>query len=116
VATLHILGIVLRMISPHPATNPLIPSDALTEIQQDRPRRVRFLALLVVLDDLRRQSRRAVALFAADSLGVVGLIAMHPSEDRRIVPVSQAGRILRANHVHAMLLKRGQLLIGRPSP
>ena len=52
------------------------------------------LSLLVVLDDLRRQDRRAVALAAAKRLGVVRLVAVHPADDGRIVLVRQPDGVL----------------------
>ena len=63
VAAFHILGIVLE-VRPRPAAVPLVVGHPLPQVQQDGPCRVLGLELLVVVHDLRRRDRRAVAAAA----------------------------------------------------
>src|SRR6185369_3084016 len=112
VAALYVFGVVLGMVPPDTATDVIVPRHALPEIEQHRARRVGGADTLVVLRDLLRQNRRAVAFALAERLRVVRLIAVHPSHDDRMVLVLQPAAVLRADHGHAGPLQIREL-IGR---
>src|SRR5580765_1769183 len=104
------------MISPHAATDVLVPGNALSEIQEHGPRRIGFLSLLIVLIDLRRRDRRTIIFLTADSLGIVRFVAVHPADDRGIVLVREPRGVLWADDVHSMLFESRELLVRRSAP
>src|SRR5262245_51833159 len=101
VATLDIFGIIFGMIAADAAPDVVVPGYALSHVQQNGARRIVLLAPLVVLDDLCRRNGRTITFLAANALRVVGFVTVHPGDDRRIVFVGEAGRILRADDAHA---------------
>src|SRR5262249_48590791 len=94
VAAFDIVGVIFVMIAAHAAADPVIPGDALAEIEQYGTRRVRFFDALIRFDDLGGGDGRTVTLAAGQFLGVVRLVAVHPADDGSVVLVLQSDGVL----------------------
>src|SRR5262249_13402446 len=116
VAALEVLRVVLGVVGPHAPAVPAVPRHALAQIEHHRALWIGLSDLAVTLDDPLRRDRRPVPLPPAERLGVVGLIAVHPADDRRPLLESQRSFALPADQPDAGPVQRLELLLGRPPP
>ena len=116
VAAVDVFRIILGMIATHATADVVVPGDALTKIQQHRSRRIGGSYPLIVANDDLWQDRRPIAAPLSKGLSVVGLVAVHPADNDRVVLLLQSERVLIADHRHPNLCQSRKLFLIRPFP
>ena len=116
VAALDVFGIVLGMVAANAAANPVVPGNPLAEVDHDRTGGIHGAHALVILDNGGGENWRAVALAAAEGLGVVRFILVHPAGDDGVVFEAERQLIQTTDHRHVGALQFLKLRGGWPLP
>src|ERR1041385_970604 len=98
------------MVAARTAAVPSVPRHALTEVQQDRTRRIGRPQAFVVGKNLLRRNRWAIPFAIAKGLGVVWLIPMHPTDNGGIIEMAKADFVLATDQADSGLLQCRKLL------
>ena len=116
IAAGEVFRVILGMIGAHAAAIPSVPGHALAEVEHDRARRIGRPELQVVLHDGPGGDGRAIALRAAERLGIVGFVPVHPANNRRVIQMAARRRVLVADYLHACRFQGRELAFRRPLP